>query len=113
MLGFIMQPASWDIGGQWHWLIWDRITDPVAPMLLAVYIVWSVYIIRSARDPIANMFFLEFTAWANVAHGVSMIPHAMMTPDYHAKFFTDIPMVFLPALALWLLRPTSRPRTTA
>jgi hypothetical protein len=108
MIGFIVQPASWDVGGRWHWLIWDRVTDHVAPMLLAVYIVWSVFIIRAARDPMANKMFLDFTAWANVAHGISMVPHALMAPDYRVKFLTDIPWVLLPAIALWLLHPSSK-----
>ena len=107
MIGFISQPASWDVGGRWHWLIWDRISDHVAPMLLAVYIVWSIFIIRAARDPIANKLFIDFTVWANVAHGISMIPHALMAPEYRIKFLTDIPWVMIPAIALLLLRPSS------
>jgi hypothetical protein len=111
MIGFIVQPASWDVGGRWHWLIWDRVTDHVAPMLIAVYIIWSIFIIRAARDPMANKVFLDFTAWANIAHGISMAPHALMTPEYQVKFLTDIPMVLLPAIALWTLRPSSGERT--
>ena len=30
-----------------------------------------------------------------------MMPHAIMAPDYHIKFLTDIPMVLVPAIA-WL-----------
>ena len=104
MVGFVMQAHALDEGSAWHWLIWDRIGDHVAPMLLAVYVVWSIFIIRAARDPIANATFLDFTIWANVAHGIAMIPHALMTPDYHIKFLTDIPWVFVPAIAIPLLR---------
>jgi len=105
MVGFVMQAQALDEGSAWHWLIWDRIGDHVAPMLLAVYVVWSIFIIRAARDPIANATFLDFTIWANVAHGIAMIPHALMAPDYHIKFLTDIPWVFVPAIAIPLLRP--------
>jgi hypothetical protein len=42
-----------------------------------------------------------------------MVPHALMSPEYHVKFLTDIPWVFLPAIALWLLRPSSNGRQTA
>src|SRR5437868_2179416 len=101
MVGFAFQWQAFDVGGSMHFMIWDRVADHVAPMLLAVYIVWSIYLIRVARDPLANITFLDFTAWANLAHGVSMIPHALMAPDYHIKFLTDIPMVIVPALA-WL-----------
>jgi hypothetical protein len=113
MIGFIVQPASWNVGGRWHWLIWDSVTDHVAPMLVAVYVVWSIYIIRAARDPIANKTFLEFTVWANVAHGIAMVPHALMAPDYYGKFATDIPWVFLPAIAWIALRPFSMKQRNA
>jgi hypothetical protein len=91
-------------------LIWDRVTDPIPPMLFAVYIVWSIFIYRAARDPLAHKMFLDFTAWANVAHGIAMVPHALMTPEYHIKFLTDIPWVLLPAIAIAFLRPSSSQR---
>ena len=105
MIGFVTQAQVLDEGSPGHWLIWDRVGDHVAPMLLAVYIVWSVFIIRAANDPVANKTFIDFTLWANVAHGIAMIPHAVMAPDYHIKFLTDIPWVFIPAIAIPLLRP--------
>ena len=112
MIGFIVHPASWDVGGPWHWLIWDSIDDRVAEMLLAVYVVWSIFIIRASRDPIGNKTFLDFTAWANVAHGLAMLPHALMAPEYRLKLLTDIPWVFLPAIALFVLRPSNPQRQT-
>src|SRR6185295_6042149 len=58
MVGFVTKAQALDEGSAWHWLIWDRVGDHVAPMLLAVYVVWSIFIIRAARDPIANKTFL-------------------------------------------------------
>ena len=37
----------------------------------------------------------------------------MQGPEYRVKFFTDIPWVLLPAIALWLLRPSSNERQSA
>jgi hypothetical protein len=105
---FILQLPAFDTGGVLHWSVWGPLSDPVAPMLLAVYVVWSVYIIKAARDPITNARFLEFTAWANAAHGIVMIPHALMSPEYTIKLVTDIPWVFAPAVALVALRPRAR-----
>ena len=113
MIGFTVQPESWNVGGRWHWLIWDSVTDHVAPMLVAVYVVWSIFIIRAARDPVANKTFIDFTVWANIAHGLAMIPHALMGPEYRMKLLTDIPWVFLPAIALVVLRPSLTERRTA
>ena len=111
MIGFVAKAPILNPGGAWHVLIWDRVTDPVPPMLFAVYIVWSIFIFRAARDPLAHTMFLDFTAWANVAHGVSMVPHALMSPEYHIKFLTDIPWVLLPAIAIAFLRPSPSQRS--
>ena len=112
MIGFVAKAPILDPGGAWHVLIWDRVTDPIPPMLFAVYIVWSIFIFRAARDPLAHPMFLDFTAWANLAHGISMVPHALMSPEYHIKFVTDIPWVLLPAIAIASLRPSASQRPT-
>src|SRR6266496_2846803 len=70
MIGFVARAPILDPGGAWHVLIWDRVTDPIPPMLFAIYIVWSIFIYRAARDPLAHNMFLDFTAWANVAQAV-------------------------------------------
>ena len=106
MLGFVTRFPLIDEGGAWHWMSWDRVTDHVAPMLFSIYIVWSIFLLRAARDPLANKTFLDFTVWANVAHAISMVPHAVASPDYHVKFLTDIPWVLLPAAAITVLRPS-------
>ena len=107
LAGFTLELSAMNPGGSLSWLAWGPVTDPVPPMLLAVYVVWSIYIIRAARDPLANRTFLEFTVWANVAHGIGMIPHALGAPEFRVKFLTDIPWVFLPAIAWFALRPSS------
>ena len=107
LIGFAARAAILDPGGAWHVLIWDRVTDPIPPMLFAIYIVWSIFIYRAARDPLTHKMFLDFTAWANLAHGLAMLPHALMLPEYHIKLLTDIPWVLLPAMAIALLRPSA------
>ncbi len=41
------------------------------------------------------------------AHGIAMVPHTLMMPEYHIKFLTGIPWVVLPAIAIAFLRPSS------
>ena len=108
LAAFTFRLPAFDTGGSLHWMVWGPLSDHVAPMLLAVYVVWSIYLIKAARDPLGNALFIEFTVWANVAHGIVMIPHALMSPEYTVKFFTDIPWVFVPAVAMLALRPTGR-----
>ena len=106
LAGTTFKLPVFDARGALHFMFWGPLDDPVVPMLLVVYIVWSIFVIRAARDPIAHKMFIDFTVWANLAHGVVMIPHALMSSEYYVKFATDIPMVFLPAIAVWLWRPS-------
>jgi uncharacterized protein DUF6632 len=94
MLGFMVQFRPLDQGQPLHWVIWDRVNDHVGPMLFAIYIVWSVFLIRAASDPIKYRTFLDFTMWANLAHGALMIPQALGDPQYYSKFLTDIPWIW-------------------
>jgi hypothetical protein len=122
-VGFVIQaPLLAENGGQLNWLIWNDVRfgndhAHVALMLLLIYMVWGVFLLRAARDPRAHRSFLDFTMWANVAHGLLMIVQAAMDLDrYWSKFFTDIPFVLILAAGIYLWRPgrnwerTSRPQ---
>src|SRR5262249_5814236 len=58
LLGFIVQYQPLDEGQPLHWVIWDRVTDHVGPMLVVIYMVWSVFLIRAAADPFKYRSFL-------------------------------------------------------
>ncbi|MEA2808518.1 MAG: hypothetical protein QOJ17_2659 [Rhodospirillaceae bacterium] len=119
-LGFMLQAPMLAKGGALNWAIWDDVTDHVPLMITVIYFVWSVFLIRAANDPRAYSSFLDFTMWANLAHGLVMIPQAFGSHEYHSKFMTDIPWVLILAGAIALLRPTrsatdirQEPRTRA
>lgn len=105
--GIVTGMGAMDIGGPLHWIIWDRITDHVGPMIVSIYLVWAVYMLRASAKPEAYGSFLNFTMWANLVHGIVMIPMALSMEMYHSKFFTDIPFVLGIALGLWILRQPS------
>lgn len=113
LLGFVVRWPLLDDGAALHWVIWDRVTGHVAPMLFAIYLVWAVYLLRAARQPAAYASFLDFTLWANLAHVLVMVPMALHDPAYHAKFLTDIPFLLLLCGALARWRLSRRAPTTA
>jgi Family of unknown function (DUF6632) len=111
-VGFIVQtPLLAEHGGVLNWTIWNDVRfgqdhAHVPPMLLLIYVVWGVFLLRAAGDPPEYSSFLNFTMWANVAHGVLMAAQAATDMDrYWSKFFTDIPFVLILALGIYLLRP--------
>ncbi|MEO7910406.1 MAG: hypothetical protein ABIV47_12230 [Roseiflexaceae bacterium] len=106
-VGFLIQTPNMNPGGSLHWLIWDDVTGHVGPMLFVIYLVWGVFFFLAANNPLKYRSFLDFTSWANLAHGVLMVPMALEGSHlYHSKFFTDIPFVLILAIGIYLLRPT-------
>jgi FtsH-binding integral membrane protein len=96
-------------GGTFHWLIWDRPEGHVAPMLFAIYLVWGLFFFLAANNPLKYESFLTFTMWANLVHGLLMVPMALFDTShmYHSKFLTDIPFILGLSAGIYLLRPKS------
>jgi hypothetical protein len=104
---FIFQIKEFNPGGAYHWMIWDDVYGHVAPMLITIYIVWGIYLFVAANDPQRHRSFLDFTMWANAAHGLLMIPMALFGSMYHSKFLTDIPFILILSIGIYLWRPDS------
>jgi hypothetical protein len=113
MLAIILQSSLWDVGGPMNWTIWNGVIcgdQPcyVPPMLFIIYLVWAVFLWRAATDPERYTSFLEFTAWANLFHGLLMAVQAATDLGvYWSKYFTDIPFVTILAVGIFILRPKS------
>jgi hypothetical protein len=113
-IGFIVQtPLLAEHGGALNWTIWNDVKfgaehAHVPPMLLLIYVVWGAFLLRAASDPPAYRSFLDFTMWANLAHGLLMAAQAFTDLDrYWSKFLTDIPFVLILAVGIYLLRPAA------
>jgi len=91
-------------GGVLRFMRWDVLSKHVELMLEAVYLVWGVFMLIAARKPMAYISFLNFTLWANLVHGLLMVPQAMMV-GMMFKMFTDIAYCLVLALGLWMLVP--------
>lgn len=105
MSAFVFQIEAFRPGNSMHWLLWDDITGHVGPMIFIIYIIWGIYFFKVAKDPLKHRSFLNFTMWANLGHGLIMIPMAIQDPTYHLRFVTDIPFILLTAVGIYLWRP--------
>src|SRR5262245_49180506 len=119
-VGFMVQsPLLAEHGGALNWTIWNDVRfghdhAHVPPMLLLIYVVWGVFLLRAAGNPQAYASFLDFTMWANLAHGVLMAAQAAMDIDrYWSKFLTDIPFVLILALGIYLWRRAAKTKERA
>jgi len=91
-------------GGALRFLRWDILSKHVELMIEIVYLVWGIFMLMAARKPLSHLSFLNFTLWANLAHGLLMIPQAMMVGMMY-KMYTDIAYCLVLAIGLWIWTP--------
>src|SRR6266542_4792641 len=73
-------------------------------MMAAIHIVWAVMLWRASSDPARHLLFIDFTAWANAAHGLVMLIATPMQKGLVMTFIEALPL-FVIAGVLWWLRP--------
>ena len=84
---------------------WGEGGDPVAVMFSTVYVIWALYLFRSARAPLANGLFLDFNLTANSAHFGAMLLMAATMRDEHQHLAGVVALGLIttvPLAACWL-----------
>lgn len=95
----------WPSGWTWH----EGYSD--YPLMIAgVYATLGVFLIRAARDPLANLSLIWFTVWSSVVHGVIMAVQSFMHEGHMGHLVGDVPALFIVAIVLGLLTPRSSVR---
>ena len=97
-------------GGSLRFLRWQPLAKHIELMIEIVYLVWGVFFFRAARNPLAYLSFIDFTIWANLAHGLLMIPQSHVMDGFHYKLITDVAYCLVLAVGLWFLRPAGTER---
>ncbi|KZZ97306.1 hypothetical protein BBO_09528 [Beauveria brongniartii RCEF 3172] len=65
-------------------------------MIASIYVVWGIFMVRASADPWANALFLDFTAYANIAHLGLMTLMAVVNKGDRIHLVGDV-------LGSWLL----------
>ncbi|MDA3934253.1 MAG: hypothetical protein PF630_08020 [Gammaproteobacteria bacterium] len=74
-------------------------------MIMGVYATLGVFLIRAAKDPLANASLIWFTIWSSIVHGGIMLVQAIVDETERANLLGDIPALFLVAAVLWYFMP--------
>jgi hypothetical protein len=104
---FVGHVVRWSAGANNEtpqWLVWGGLPGQGTLLLSGVYLVWAGYVLIASRRPDAYASFLDFTMWANMVHGLIMVP-AALEMILHGKFAIDIPWVWALSAVVLLLRP--------
>ncbi|MBQ0748203.1 MAG: hypothetical protein KBT82_14100 [Marinobacter sp.] len=101
---YLMMMWVWPSG--WAWA-------PKQPeyeqMIMGMYATLGVFLIRSAKDPLANASLIWFTIWSSIVHGGIMFVQAIVDETERANLLGDVPALFLVAIILWYLMPKGAP----
>ena len=90
----------WPSGWTWH----EGYSD--YPLMIAgVYATLGVFLIRAARDPLANLSLIWFTVWSSLVHGAIMAVQSFMQPQHMGHLVGDVPALFIAAIVLASLTP--------
>ena len=90
----------WPSGWSWH----EGYSD--YPLMIAgVYVTLGVFLIRAARDPLANLSLIWFTVWSSLVHGAIMAVQSFTQPQHMGHLVGDVPALFIAAIVLALLTP--------
>lgn len=73
-------------------------------MMTAIFLVWAVMLWRASGDPAKHRLFIDFTIWANAAHGLVMLIVTPMQKGIVMTFIEGVPLLAIAAV-LWWLRP--------
>jgi hypothetical protein len=93
----------WPSGWSWH----EGYSDyPL--MIVGVYATLGVFLIRAARDPLANLSLIWFTVFSSLVHGAIMAAQSFMHPMHMGHLVGDVPALFIAAILLAWLAPRSK-----
>ena len=73
-------------------------------MLTAIHLVWAVMLWRASYDPSRHVLFIDFSIWANAAHGLVMIIATPIQKGPVMMVVESVPLLVI-ATVLWWLRP--------
>ncbi len=74
-------------------------------MIMGIYVTLGIFLVRAAKDPMANASLIWFTIWSSIVHAGIMLAQAIVDETEKANLIGDIPALFLVAFVLWYLMP--------
>jgi hypothetical protein len=82
---------------------WTPSQSEYLQMILAIYATLGVFLLRAARDPLANLSLIWFTVWSSVVHAVVMAVQAMRDPTERGHLPGDVLVLLAVGVALAII----------
>ncbi len=82
---------------------WTPSQSEYLQMILAIYATLGVFLLRAARDPLANLSLIWFTVWSSIVHALVMAVQALRDPAERGHLPGDVLVLLAVGVALALL----------
>jgi len=84
---------------------WTPAQPEYEQMIMGIYVTLGIFLVRAAKDPMANASLIWFTIWSSIVHAGIMLVQAIVDETDRINLLGDIPALFLVAFVLWYLMP--------
>jgi hypothetical protein len=101
---YLMMVWVWPSG--WSW---TPKQSEYEQMIMGMYAVLGIFLVRAAKNPLANASLIWFTIWSSIVHAGIMLVQAIVDETERANLLGDIPALFLVAIILCYLMPKGAP----
>lgn len=91
----------WPSGWAWH--EGAPASNNYFMMIVALYVTLGIFLIRAARDPLANLSLIWFAVWSSIAHALVMTWQSLAQPVHKGHLVGDVPALLIVAAMLALL----------
>ena len=87
----VLWPSGW---------VWTPAQSEYLQMIIAIYATLGVFLLRAAREPLANLSLIWFTVWSSVVHALVMAVQAFRDPTERGHLPGDVLVLLLVGIGL-------------
>jgi hypothetical protein len=102
----------WPSGWAWH--EGSPASNNYFMMIVGLYATLGIFLIRAARDPLANASLIWFTIWSSIVHAGVMAWQSVAQPMHKGHLVGDVPaLLFIAGVLAFLMRRAQKAGTSA
>ena len=96
----LLYPLSVVWASGWAWNSGGPMASDYFLMIVVIYFMLGVFMIRAARNPVANASLIWFVVWSSLGHAMIMTWEAFRTPGMLGHLVGDVPALLIAAAVL-------------
>lgn len=73
-------------------------------MIASIYLIWGIYLWKASQEPKKHLLFINFTIWANILHGATMIILGYLREGEFYHLLIDGLVLLVPSAILYYIR---------